>query len=204
MRHDVDVATAPDPAEYPWPVEIQNGLLSGNTFEPWASVPTSGRTLVVAVGSNANPAILGRKLLDAGVVPQVPFVGATVQNLGIGHSAHQNPRGYIPATPFHRAGSVRRLVATWLDVTELRAIDATERNYTRIRVSCTDYPLMLDTGDAPAYFDVYESRRGVLGRSGAFLDLMSQGELQRLRATSPLLAEHSGIAPAERATRRRR
>lgn len=127
--------TLDDPIQYPWPVETQSGLLSGDTFEPGATTSTAGRTLVVAVGSNADPAIMARKLLAAGLAPCVPFVGCTVQNLAVGHSAHQNPRGYIPAAPFHRSGSAMRLVATWLNESELEALDATEPNYARIRVS---------------------------------------------------------------------
>ena len=117
---------------------------------------------VVAVGSNADPAVMRGKLERAGVVGVVPFVRASITNLGIGHSAHIGRPGFIPAAPYHVPQGESVVVAGWLDKEQLIYLDITEPNYTRVLLSGDDYPLELQSGERLGRFFVYQSKWGVL------------------------------------------
>jgi len=150
-------------------------------IDPGDLEPDSGRTLVLAVGSNASRAVLRRKLERFGVAPEVSFIRATVCGLRVGHSAHISVPGYIPAAPVADPDAKCELVASLLDSDGLAAIDATEPNYRRHELSTERFPLELDLGGQtmrPATFQVYVSRRGVLAAPGeAPLSLTGQEEL---------------------------
>lgn len=143
---------------------VDGALLTGDSAQ--APQDSEERSLVVAVGSNASPAVLHRKLASAAVSTVVPFVRVTLRGLGIGHSGHVSRAGYVPAAPFADRSAVTTLVATWLEPRQLRALDATEPNYVRVRLAGGAYDLEPDCGERPADFSVYVSRWGVLRGDG--------------------------------------
>ncbi|GAA1483015.1 hypothetical protein GCM10009624_34550 [Gordonia sinesedis] len=161
---------------YPWLDE----LAGTGTPEPVAAAasypPTTADRddlhLVVAVGSNASPEVLCRKLagLPTRSDPvnhdqaarrdvEARLVRVVVDGIGIGYSAHVAHRGYIPAAPFADPGGTVTTVGAWLDETEIAALDATEPNYDRI---------------ATGSFSLYSSRHGVLAEHGSPLPFGSQ------------------------------
>lgn len=146
-------------------------------------VPLSERTLVVAVGSNAVPAVIHRKLSVAGRCTIVPFTPCTVAGIAVGHSAHVSAAGYIPAAPFAQPNVSTPMIASWFDTEQLQAVDATEPNYRRRHLPGARYPLTLATGQRPAHFALYESLRGLLTLDGSTpVPLTTQHELcRRLR-----------------------
>jgi len=157
------------PDGYPW-VEQQlrtPGVLrwdtAGFVVEP-GGADVRGRTPVAAVGSNAAPVVLARKLaaLGSGWVAMEPRALPGVQ---VGHSAHVSVHGYVPAAPYVGEG-VTHSVVGWFDDEQLTLLDATEPNYVRRR---------LDDG-----VDVYASRWGVVAVDGAPVPLTGQAELLRL------------------------
>ncbi len=155
---------------------VDGELLTGDS----AQAPRDGekRSLVVAVGSNASPAVLHRKLAGAAVSTVVPFVRVTLRGLGIGHSGHVSRAGYVPAAPFADRAAGATLVGTWLEAQQLRALDATEPNYVRVRLAGAAYDLEPDCGERPADFSVYVSRWGVLrGEGDRPLTLTAQAEV---------------------------
>ena len=164
-----------EPHRYPW------------LDEPGADDPPPpephGRTLVVAVGSNASLAVLRDKYAQGRLAPapRTPSMGCTVTGLAVGHSAHVSLRGYIAAAPFRQVETASALTATWPDEQQLRIIDESEPNYRRVRLARRDYPLVLASGERPEHFDVYVSRHGVLAdpRSGERRTLGTQAELFR-------------------------
>lgn len=91
------------------------------------------RQPVLAVGSNASPAQVARKLAGRARAV-VPMTYARVAGLAIGASAHVSAPGYVPATPVVDGGHRARLVVLWLDEEQLAAVDATEPNYHRARI----------------------------------------------------------------------
>ncbi|MDM7488742.1 hypothetical protein QT969_10605 [Rhodococcus sp. CSLK01-03] len=124
------------------------------------------RRLVVAVGSNACPAVVARKLTAGDVDPTVPFLRATVTGMAVGHSAHVSVAGYVAATAFRRQGARTAVFASLLDRDQLACLDATEPNYTRRTVTADECVLEIDGGGRPVSFDVYVSKWGTLAPPG--------------------------------------
>lgn len=132
-----------------------------------AVAATDERTVVVASGSNAAPAVMQRKCCLGDVSAVVPFLPATVGNLGIGHSAHVSVTGYMAAAPFPADGVSTPVVVSLLDHRQVACLDDTEPNYEPRWVDGERFPLQLATGERPATYRLYESRWGVVapGRS---------------------------------------
>ena len=83
------------------------------------SLPMASLTPVLAVGSNASPAQLRRKLANAGLPTLVPVTAVTVRGLAVGVSAHVSRPGYLPATPVPGTGVESSLWVVWLDEASL-------------------------------------------------------------------------------------
>ena len=129
------------------------------------------RTPVLAVGSNASPAQVRRKMANAGLPTQIPVTAVTVRGLTVGVSAHVSRPGYLPATPVPHPRAESALWVLWLDAAALDAVDATEPNYHRVRLSAR-CPVRLTTGQPVNDGWVYRSRHGHL--------LNATGEPRRL------------------------
>jgi hypothetical protein len=84
---------------------------------------------VLAVGSNASPAQLRRKLAKAGLPTLVPITAVSVDGLAVGVSAHVSRPGYLPATPVPDEGAVSNLWLVWLDAAALAAVDLSRYGY---------------------------------------------------------------------------
>ncbi len=140
-----------DPLDYPW----TDGIALA------APGPRTGRA-VVAVGSNAVPAVLREKLVRHSANPEVAVAPLRVAGLAIGHSAHVSVRGYIAAAPYAAPGRTADVHVSWLDDDQLAALDATEPNYARIAF-----------GDV----DLYGSKWGVLGVAGVPIEFTTQRAL---------------------------
>ncbi|MDO5628905.1 MAG: hypothetical protein Q4G43_11350, partial [Mobilicoccus sp.] len=138
---------------------------------------TEERTLVVAIGSNASPAVLRRKFERRGVGAVVPMVRATAGNVAVGHSAHISRPGYVPAAPIASDGASTDVVASLLDDEQLAALDATEPNYDRLLVDATHHPLVFESGERPERYWLYVSARGVVGDDDGPTPLRSQAEI---------------------------
>jgi hypothetical protein len=157
------------PDDYPWVDQHLRtpGVLrwdsEGFVVQP-GGADLRGRTPVAAIGSNAAPAVVARKLaaLGSGWVAMEP---RALSGVRVGHSAHVSVQGYVPAAPYVAAGTVRTVVG-WFDDDQLALLDATEPNYLRRR---------LDAG-----VDVYASRWGVVAVDGVPVPLTGQTELLRL------------------------
>ncbi len=175
------------PLDYPGlPADVAGVLDVDGGWTPLgdAELPAhllTGRTCVVAVGSNAAPEVLHAKLVRAGAATAVPMAPYDLTGLGIAHSAHVSPGGYVPVAPYAAPGARTRVVAAWLDGEALAAVDATEPNYVR-------RPLPDAVTGAPPDAEVYVSRRGVLAPGGAPLAPTTQAGVHAVLATDPVLA----------------
>jgi hypothetical protein len=169
-RDDEDVHGLDDLAACPWAypgtAATCSGLLEGGRFTPRPACDllagAASRTLVVAVGSNASPAVMHRKLARHGVSGPVPLVAAKLTGCAVGHSAHVSVPGFVPAAPYLRADACTPVYATLLDRPQLRCVDASEPSYVRRRVARGRCVLELDGGTRPASFALYDGRWGVL------------------------------------------
>jgi hypothetical protein len=206
-----------EPWTYPGTPPPTSGLLHHGSYSPLDPRPESvdrallaadaaavaERYVVVAVGSNASPAVMHRKLAKDGVDATVPFVHAGVTGLRVGHSAHVSRAGFIPTAPILTPAATTSVVAVLLDHDQLTALDRTEPNYVRELVGGQACQLAMSAGESPASFNLYVSKRGVLTPPGQPpLDRMDQDDLyadlrQRCEPFSRLLAD------ADRAAMRR-
>src|SRR3954447_211888 len=143
------------------------------------------RHLVVAVGSNASPAVMRRRFRKGRVSTTVPFVAATVRGLGIGHSAHVSAGGYIAAAPYLDPDATSEVFVSLLTSRQLTCLDDSEPNYLIRHVGSTTCQLTLEGGERPDAFVVYVSKWGLLARDdGTKLPLVDQETLfAELRAT---------------------
>jgi hypothetical protein len=156
--------------------------------------PCADRTLVVAVGSNAAPAVLLRKFHRQGASTVVPLVMVTAAGIGLGYSAHVSKQGFVAATPFAQPGSSRTLVGSLLDVGQLDALDRTEPNYRRLLLGADDYPLTVHgSGDRPPVWSVYESIHGVLCIDGDPVRLGTQADLHAWLTAVPAIDAIAGL-----------
>jgi hypothetical protein len=144
------------------------------------AAPIGLRTPVVAVGANASPGVVRGKMHRGGADEVIPLLRATVRDLRIGLSAHVGRPGFIPAAPVRVEGDMASVVVGWPDPEQLERLDETEPNYRRLRVPGASHLLRLDAGLAPDFFDLYESRWGVLAEPDGPLRLRPQTKLFRL------------------------
>lgn len=173
---------------YPWAAEhLRTAAVlhwddDGFVARP-GSADVRGRTAVAAVGSNASPGVLVRKLAPGG--PGVVMLETRqLPGVLVGHSAHVSLGGYIPAAPYAGPGAAE-VVVGWFEPAQLDLLDATEPNYERRQ---------LDAG-----VDVYVSRWGVICLGGVKLPLCAQDELlARLRP--PALASGGRLSDPAVAT----
>lgn len=163
-----------DPIEYPWEPVAGSGVLHDGHFEHASDVdallsavdapPLGDRHAVVAVGSNASPAVMHRKLSGAGVSTTVAMTIDRVHGVAVGHSAHVSMPGYIAAAPYLAPDRRERFVVVHLDEDQLDAVDATEPNYRRVAMATTS---------------LYASVWGVLAVDGVPIDRCDQRALHR-------------------------
>jgi hypothetical protein len=160
--------------------------------------PVASLVPVLAVGSNASPAQLRRKLANADLPTLVPITAVRVSGLAVGVSAHVSRPGYLPATPVPEDGAVSDLWLVWLDTVALAAVDATEPSYERIQLP-TRYPVRLTTGQPVMRCWVYLSRYGYLiNEAGEPRRLTDQATLiSALLAGIPALRTLGGTSPQE-------
>lgn len=151
------------PHDYPWTSEPTGGILDAGAFvphpDPLRACGVQGRRPVVAVGSNAAPAVLAAKMPEA----RIPLLPAVMHDLGVGHSAHVSLAGYIAAAPFAWSGVRTPVMVSWLDERAVAALDATEPNYDRVTLESVGGTLDLDPPLRPDEVDLYVSRHGVVG-----------------------------------------
>lgn len=162
------------------------------------AAPMARRVPVLAIGSNAAPAQVRRKLATADSPTMVPVTAVTVCGLAVGVSAHVSNAGYVPATPVRDPSARSRMWVTWLAPEEVIAMDATEPNYNRIRVPTTCTIEMM-SGEAVSGCWLYVSRHGFLTEaSGKPRKLIDQTDLiSSLLAEVPVLTSLAGTSPRE-------
>jgi len=154
------------------------------------------RRPVLAVGSNASPAQIVRKLAGQ-VRAVVPLTYTRVSGLVAGASAHVSRPGYVPAVPVLAPGASTELVVLWLDDEQLAAVDRTEPNYHRARLPASVTVSLPGLG--PLRCHLYAGRHGcLLDASGVPIRLAGQPELLAgLLAASPALTRLTGARTPE-------
>jgi len=153
-----------------WTVKADGGPLSLGDDDDLDTVllaagaaPTAQRSPVVAVGSNAAPAQLAYKYRGGDQRSVIPITRALVSNLAVAHSAHISKPGYVPLIPvLAENNQPASLHILWLDVDQVRRMDETEPNYTRILVGPSAATAVLESGVELPSFALYRGRWGAL------------------------------------------
>jgi hypothetical protein len=154
-----DDLTEAEPGPAPPGRWLTDGRALDDVLAGLDAAPIGARHPVVAIGSNASPAQLRRKFVEAN--PVIPMARARVGGIVAGLSAHVSRPGYIAATPVRCRGEVSDLFVTWLDDDELRILDKTEPNYDRIRLPRA-HPVELPGGRPLVEPWIYVSHHGYL------------------------------------------
>ena len=166
----MDPDLAAEPWSYPGSPATCSGLLDGDRFTPRRPSDllhlAGDRSVVVAVGSNASPAVMHRKLARHGVAGTVPLVAGTLAGCAVGHSAHVSVPGFVAAAPYEDAHAVTPVYVTLLDAAQVRCVGLSEPSYVRRRLVPGRCVLELEGGTRPATFDLYDSRFGLLAPPG--------------------------------------
>ncbi|MET9732165.1 hypothetical protein ABZZ79_16405 [Streptomyces sp. NPDC006458] len=200
-----------DPLSYPgvWP--RRSGLLDGDHLWPLTRLVHPDRTPVLAIGSNASPGQVRRKMTLAGLSAPVPMVKVRVTGLAVGVSAHVSRLGYVSASPLHAPGAVRELFVVWLDAEQLAVVDASEGvplpagNFRRAWLPAAQVPVELEDGRTLPGVYSYINRRGVLrdGGGGPRSHPGQRALLTELLGGLPRLRELFGATPEEFVARAR-
>lgn len=147
-----------EPWRYPGPFLPFSCRQNGEHLTPFHGDFT-GSHFVIAIGSNASPDVLRRKL--AAHTNSVAQIVARLDGFAIGHSAHLSRAGYVPATPYPRAGASAPAVVAALTAEQVRCLDETEPNYDRVTVpGAAIHSAIPLPPAAPVY--LYQSKWGVL------------------------------------------
>jgi hypothetical protein len=164
--------------------------------------PVTGRRHpVVSVGSNSSPGQIAHKLTRLGIAATVPMVPVRVRGIGVGCSGHISPAGYVAGTPYVERTADTTLVVSWLDSTQLRAIDSTEfPRYRRAVLPGDVFEMTMPSGERLGGAYIYFSVRGVLADADTRRPVPGGGDqselLTGLLSRSARLRELLGPDPA--------
>ncbi|MGW5732853.1 MULTISPECIES: hypothetical protein [Streptomyces] len=156
-----------------WPLDVRRQRLGGwpvsrgprldEKLRELGQVGAGLRHPVIAVGSNASPGQVSHKLTRLGIPATVPMVPVQIQGVGIGCSGHISPAGYVAGTPYIDRSARATLVVTWLDATQLKAVDDTEfPDYRRAILPGDEFDMVMPSGERLGGAYIYFSAHGVL------------------------------------------
>ncbi len=158
---------------YPYQVPTRSFLQVGDQANelPESEFSPSGRTTLLALGSNAAPTVLARKLAAEAAADPIPVVRATLSDFDIVYSAHISAYGSIPAAIQASPGTEVSIHVLHLTDSQLKLMSETEPNY-RLAVlhgvSC-----QLESGAHLSSVASYVSRHGCLAIDGSEVALES-------------------------------
>jgi hypothetical protein len=185
-------------ARYPYEAPVHSFVQTGarTTELPRDAEPDlSGRTAVLAYGSNASPAVLVRKLAALPDVP-LPLIYAELVDFDVVYSAHISPYGAVPATLQRSPGTHAPVHVAYATEEQLAALVSTEPNY-ELR-ELTGAELYSELGEEPTSLLAFISRHGCLSFRDAEIGLAAvesfprylrgRGEIEVLEHVRHLLA----------------
>ena len=129
---------------------------------------TTGRTPVLAVGSNRAPVQLARKFTHQNLSDEILITHGWLAHHDIVYSTHLTGYGAAPATLAPSPGTLVRVSVTWLTPAQLAHMHVTESvpaHYSFVQLHGHD--LELDCGLRPDHVGMYQSVRGHVFDQGA-------------------------------------
>jgi len=150
--------------DYPYSIPIGSYMWKDGAVAPFDAAARSGRTPVLAVGSNQSPQQLSRKFGESG---EIPVQRARLVDFDIYYSAHITAYGSVPAMLQRAPGTAVTLSVTWLDDEQLAAMHETELRAANYRYEAIgNIDLALDCGQRLGEVDLYVGVHGHIVHEG--------------------------------------
>jgi len=183
-----------------YPYEIPRGSYTwtGGAVAPFDPAARSGRTPVLAVGSNQSPQQLTRKFGNTG---EIPVQRALLADFDIYYSAHIAAYGSVPAMLQRAPGAAVSLSVTWLDGKQLDTMHETELRAANYRYGAIEeIDLVLDDGTRLDAVHLYVGVHGHLMHEGdavALAAIPAAGRRPKALSTAEVLEiVRERVAPA--------
>jgi hypothetical protein len=152
---------------YPYPLPSDSYTWNNGVVGAFDPAARSGRTPVLAVGSNQAPDQLTRKFGRDGNSP-IPVQRCHVRDFDVVYAAHIARYGSVPAMLQASPGTEVSLFATWLNDEQLAIMNQTELDSAHYHFGLLeDVVVTLDDGSVMNELHAYIGRRGHLLREGA-------------------------------------
>lgn len=176
------VHTVLNPKDYPFtPLRDAAVIYPENKITPLKEQhleETSNKIALVGYGSNRNIESLRSKLGESITFEDpVVLVNTSLSGVELGHCAHVDERGYIPAAPYHSLESTLDVAVLYLTDDQLSILDAHQKRYRRVSLDTGVYAL-----DGFQKWHIYVSQSGVLSHRGT---RMSMSSAEILHSTLP-------------------
>ena len=164
----------PDPVShakaYPFPAPDHSYLYEAGGWQILSTgFETTGRTPVLAAGSNQSPEQLARKYGEMPDIGSIPAQRGALHDFDVVYAAHLSRYGSVPATFQQSSGTIVTVFVLWLTELQLDRMHETEGNYSYDHLDALH--LELDGGQGLAAAYVYTSKIGCLSHEGACVSL---------------------------------
>lgn len=158
---------------YPFEVPEGSYVLAGGAAEPLpragADPEAPGRIALLAIGANASPEALARKLGERAAGARIPVVAARLHDFDVVYSAHVSPYGSIAAALQHSPGAIASVHVVHLEPWQFELVHRTEHNY--VMAQLEHIRLEPETGATRDDARVYLTRHGCLWLDGGHIGL---------------------------------
>lgn len=129
----------------------------------------TGRTPVLAAGSNQSPEQLIRKYGHLPEIGSIPAERGMLHDFDVVYAAHLTRYGSLPATFQHSPGTVVRVFVLWMTEPQLARMHETEGNYTYDHL--TNVRIDFDSGASSDEAFAYTSKVGCYAHDGTCIAL---------------------------------
>ncbi|SDG40298.1 hypothetical protein SAMN05216241_1112 [Limimonas halophila] len=169
---------------YPFPAPADAFLFRAGTHAPLGDTPLTGRTPVLAHGSNRSPEQLARKFAAFdGAASEIPVTYVWLHDHDVVYAAHFAHYASVTSALHHVPGCRVLVALTWLTPEQLARMHETEGAYSFRRLD----GVRADAGSGPlpaeTVIHLYHHDHGLLALDGAPVGLAAVPAVNRPHAT---------------------
>lgn len=149
---------------YPFDLQADGFIWRNGALDPFDPDACTGKTAMLAIGSNGAPSRLAAKLAHTGGV--VAVAPAILHDYAVVFAGHVTAYGSVPATAVAYPGARAQIAVIWADQTAFERIRATEGLGTNYRVERLDVPITCPALAIEGEIDAFLSLSGELSLGG--------------------------------------